>query len=449
MLRNSFHARLILGAAVWISVGLAVSGFILSAIFRDLVTTQIDHDLSDHAEELSASIAIGSDGGPVVSRKMSDPRFAVADSGLYWQIERPNGMAARSASLGDRSLPLSAAATAVPRITVVDTAMGPVRLNQRLIETAQFNEPLRIGIAVEVRVVDQDVSGLNKALILSLLVIAIGLTGAAVIQVAYGLKPLSRLRHDLVAVRAGKTERLPDDLPVEVAPLIRDLNSMIATNNEMIRRARAQAGNLAHALKTPLAVLMDEGRQLDIAGQTGAAQVIRRQCTQMQRQIDYQMARARAAGRGTPGATTVIGPAIREIIAALGRLHKNRAVCLEFSGQDDLSVACDPQDFSEIIGNLIDNAAKWCRSRVSISSARNDGSIFIKVEDDGPGIPAELSDKVFDLGEKLDETMPGSGLGLAITRELVTLYGGSIWLEPSRLGGTAACLRLPAFDDES
>ncbi|HZQ14623.1 MAG TPA: HAMP domain-containing sensor histidine kinase [Pseudolabrys sp.] len=444
MLRNSFHARLILGAAVWISVGLAVSGFMLSAIFRDLVTTQIDHDLSDHAEELGALIAIGSDGRPVVSRKMSDPRFAVAGSGLYWQIERSNGMTARSASLNGSSLPLSAAA-AVPRITVVNTAMGPLRLNQRLIETPQLSEPLRVGIAVEVRIVDQEVSGLNKALILSLLVIAIGLTGAAVIQVNYGLKPLSRLRHELVAVRAGKTERLPDDLPVEVAPLIRDLNSMIATNNEMIRRARAQAGNLAHALKTPLAVLMDEGQQLDTAGQTGAAQVIKRQCTQMQRQIDYQMARARAAGRGTPGATTLIGPAIREVIAALSRLHKNRAIRIEFSGQDDLSVACDPQDFSEIIGNLTDNAAKWCRSRVSISGARNDGSIFIKVEDDGPGIPAELSDKVFDLGEKLDEAMPGSGLGLAITRELVTLYGGSIWLEPSRFGGTAACLRLPAF----
>jgi signal transduction histidine kinase len=246
-----------------------------------------------------------------------------------------------------------------------------------------------------------------------------------------------------VSVRAGKSERLPDDLPREVAPLARDLNSMIAVNNEMISRARAEAGNLAHGLKTPLAILMDEANQLESA-QAKSAGVIKQQCHLMQRHIDYQMARARAVGRGAPGAGTSVPAGIREIISALSRLHRDRGITLAYIGPEDLLVACDPQDFGEMIGNLADNAAKWARSRVTITAARDGDNISITVEDDGPGIPAESRETVFALGEKLDERMPGAGLGLAITREIATLYRGRTWLGRSGLGGAAAHLMLPA-----
>jgi signal transduction histidine kinase len=445
MLPNSFRARLIVGAAIWIFVALVASGFVLSNLLGEVVVAQIDHDLSDHAEELSSMARIDAKGAALVQVKLSDPRFAVPNSGLYWQIERLSGAATRSPSLGGNNLPLASIPETAERVVVVDTHLGRMRLNQRLLQPPQLNEPIRIGTAVEMRLIDQELAHFNKALALSLAVIAFGLTGAAVVQVAYGLRPLTRIRRALVAVRAGKAERLPDDLPHEVSPLVRDLNSMIAANNDMIRRARTQAGSLAHALKTPLAILMDEGQRMAKAGQSRAAQVIRQQCHLMQRQIDYQMARARAAGRGTPGAVTVVAPAIRTVTSALSRLYQSRGIVFDLTGQEEVAIACDPQDFSEIIGNLADNAAKWARSRVLISTSRSDGSVQVKVEDDGPGIPPESWETVFNLGERLDEEKPGSGLGLAITRELVALYGGQVWIERSELGGTAACLRMPVM----
>lgn len=443
MLPNSLRARLILGAAIWIPAALVVSGLVLSQLFRDLVVAQVDHDLSDHAEELTSVARLSPDGTSLMPVKLSDPRFALPNSGLYWQIERLDGTATRSPSLNGKSLPLSDLSDAATRVVVVDTVMGRLRLNQRLVQPAQLEEPIRIGTAVEMRVIDEELTHSNQALALSLTVIAIGLTGAAIIQIAFGLQPVARIRRALVAVRTGKAERLPDDLAKEVSPLVRDLNAMIATNNEMVRRARAQAGSLAHALKTPLAILMDEGQRLANSGSSDAAQVIRQQCQQMQRQIDYQMARARAAGRGNPGAATVVGPAIRDVVAALSRLYHDRRIDFGIVGDKELLVACEPQDFSEIIGNLADNAAKWARSRVVISIAQSDGSACVSIEDDGPGVPPEASETVFNLGERLDEAKPGSGLGLAITRELVSLYGGQVWIERSKLGGAAACFKIP------
>jgi len=157
------------------------------------------------------------------------------------------------------------------------------------------------------------------------------------------------------------------------------------------------------------------------------------------------MARARAAGRGTPGAITAIAGGIREIISALSRLHQDRGIALAYVGPENLFVACDPQDFSEIIGNLTDNATKWAYSQVLISANSEGDNICIKVEDDGPGMSPKYFETVFGLGEKLDEQKPGAGLGLAITRDLATLYGGRAWLERSQFGGTAACVLLPAI----
>jgi signal transduction histidine kinase len=334
-------------------------------------------------------------------------------------------------------------ATEVPQFVVVESPLGPIRLERVVLSSTLSREPLRIGIGVETGLIDQEVRELNRVLAMALAVIALGLTGAAVLQVTVGLRPLGRVRSFLQAVRTGEAERLPEDVPDEVAPLVRDLNAMIASNTDMVRRARVQAGNLAHGLKTPLAILMDEAHRLASTDQAQAASVIQQQCLQMQRQVDYQMARARAAGRGTPGSVTIVGPAVRSVLSALARLHKDRDLVLEYLGPDDLSVLCDPQDFSEMMGNLADNAAKWARHRVAVHARPDGDHACLRVEDDGPGIEPAAREQVFDVGVKLDEQKPGTGLGLAITRELASLYDGEVWLETSDLGGLAACLRLP------
>lgn len=446
MFSNSFRARLMLGAAIWISAGLLISFFVLSHLFREVVTRQVDHDLSDHTEELFGQLVIDPEGNLRIRRQLSDPRFVAPGGGLYWQVQAGNGELLRSPSLGDQQLPFVASDGNSARVQIAATSFGRLRVNQRTVQSKPLSpQPLILTIAVDTRLIDAEVSQLDRTLALSLGVIALGLSGAAIVQVAVGLWPLARVRRALVAVRTGQSSSLPEDLPHEVAPLVSDLNSMIAANNDMLQRARSQAGSLAHALKTPLAILHDEAQQLEMTDQAKAAGVIKQQCEQMQRQIDYQMARARAAGRGTPGAATVVGPAVRAMLSALARLHRQRGITLDYVGPDELTVACDPQDFSEIIGNLADNGAKWARTYVRISAVRNQGRVLIKVEDDGPGVPEDAMETVFELGKKLDERKPGSGLGLPISREVAALYGGRVWLERSPTGATVACLELPVL----
>ena len=446
MFSNSFRARLMLGAAIWISAGLLGSFFVLSHLFREVVTRQVDHDLSDHTEELFGQLVIDPEGNLRIRRQLSDPRFVAPGGGLYWQVQPGNGELLRSPSLGDQQLPFVAGDEDSPRVRTAETSFGRLRVNQRTVQSKPLSaQPLILTIAVDARQIDAELTQLDRTLALSLGVIALGLSGAAIVQVAVGLWPLARVRRALVAVRTGQAASLPEDLPHEVAPLVSDLNSMIAANNDMLQRARSQAGSLAHALKTPLAILHDEAQQLEMTDQAKAAGVIKQQCEQMQRQIDYQMARARAAGRGTPGATTVVGPAVRAMLSALARLHRHRGITLDYVGPDELTVACDPQDFSEIIGNLADNGAKWARTYVRVSAVRNQSHVLIKVEDDGPGVPEDAMETVFELGKKLDERKPGSGLGLAISREVATLYGGRVWLERSPTGATVACLELPVL----
>ncbi|WP_428659017.1 sensor histidine kinase [Reyranella sp.] len=442
-LRNSFRARLIVGAVLWISAGLLLSGLVLSQLFEELVIRQVDHDLLDHAEELRMSVERRTNGSIEVVRGLSDARFAVPQSGLYWQIDSPTGQTLRSPSLEHSRLPLETIGT--DGLQKMATEIGPVRINLQLVQIPGLVAPLRLAVGMAQSSVDAELAHFDRALAASLAVIALGLSGAAVLQVTVGLWPLARVRRSLMEVRAARAERLPDDLPREVAPLVDDLNSMIASNTEMLRRARTQAGTLAHALKTPLAILLDEARQLEAGGEARAARLIEEQCLKMQRQIDFEMARARAAGRGTPGVAAAVHPTVSSVVAALSRLNRERCITFHFEAPDDLTVACDPQDFSEIVGNLADNAAKWARSRVSLSASRTGGVILLCVEDDGPGIPPVSRETVFGLGARLDETMRGSGLGLAIARELVTHYGGRIWLDASRLGGTRASVELPAI----
>jgi signal transduction histidine kinase len=213
-----------------------------------------------------------------------------------------------------------------------------------------------------------------------------------------------------------------------------------------VERARAQAGNHAHALKTPLAVLADEADRLDHRGQAEAAQIILQQCQRMQRQIDYQIARARAAAsRSVPGVNAPLSPAVGPIVSAMKRLYAVKDIAFDVSIESDCVVMCDPMDLNEMLANLIDNACKWSVKRVGVNGKRDSAAnhIIIAVEDDGPGLPADSREMVFQIGRRLDERVPGSGLGLAIVRDLVQLYGGEIKLEDSAYGGLKAVLSLP------
>ena len=225
MFSNSFRARLMLGAAIWISAGLLGSFFVLSHLFREVVTRQVDHDLSDHTEELFGQLVIDPEGNLRIRRQLSDPRFVAPGGGLYWQVQAGNGELLRSPSLGDQQLPFVAGDGNSPRVQIAATSFGRLRVNQRTVQSKPLSEqPLVLTIAVDARLIDAEVTQLDRTLALSLGVIALGLSGAAIVQVAVGLWPLARVRRALVAVRTGQSASLPEDLPHEVAPLVSDLN---------------------------------------------------------------------------------------------------------------------------------------------------------------------------------------------------------------------------------
>lgn len=390
-------------------------------------------------------VQIAPDGHPTLRQPLSDRRFFEPQSGFYWQIELATGEAVLSPSLEGIRLQLGvyAGQDTADRRSYVQGPTGTMLLLQRSMQLPEASEPLRIAVGTDTRLVGELLARFNWMLAASLGAIAVGLIAAIIAQVSFGLWPLSRIRKALGAIHRGEIIRLPTNLPSEVKPLVESLNGLLATNEEVVRRARAQAGNLAHALKTPIAILIDEAERLAAKGQDGHA--ILEQCERMRRQIEYQLAHARAAAsRGKPTASVLAGPAIEAILAAVGRLYRERALEFEIKNEvPDAIVACEAEDLDEMLGNLIENAAKWAKSRVRVVVSRGANTIHIDVEDDGPGMPEDARERVFEAGERLDEQVPGSGLGLAIVRDVANLYGGRAWIGQSVLGGAAAHLELP------
>jgi signal transduction histidine kinase len=447
---KSFRTRLIIGAVVWITVGVAVSGYALSELFRVHVTEQFDGELHGHRAELAGLAIVEATGQPGVMHRLSDPRFLPKGSGFYWQLETADGQIMASPSLGAHrlTLPQQPPQPGIERHSFVQGPTGKVRLVDSIAEVSGSSRPVRVAIGSDERLLEAVLQRFNQTLFLSMSIMALGLIGAAIAQVTFGLRPLVSLRRALTAVRSGEAARLEGDLPSEVEPLVHDLNALLDANHEMIRRARTQAGNLAHGLKTPLAILADEGRRLSESGHTEAGQTVLAQCDRMRRQIDYQMARARAvAAHNSPAVASDVIQVLKPILSAMDRLYQARGIrfVLADSGGSPLRVACDPQDLSEMLGNLLDNAGKWAAHKVQVEAVRVDGRVRIIIDDDGPGLPPESWDVVFNIGERLDERAPGSGLGLAIVRDLSELYRGAAWLDASPTGGLRALLELPAI----
>jgi signal transduction histidine kinase len=264
-------------------------------------------------------------------------------------------------------------------------------------------------------------------------------------QVRRGLNPIEQLRQRLAAIRDGHSRRIDGVYPSEVQPLVDDLNLLLEHREAAVARAVAKAGDLAHGLKTPLAVLAHEAERAAAAGHTELAAAIEQQLDRMRRQTDYHLAQARAAASGSiPGARTALDAAAGGLIRTLLRLHADRRLAIDNLVEPSHHVRCQREDVDEMLGNLLDNACKWARTAVQVSSAQTGDTIVIAIDDDGAGLAPELRTAVLQRGVRADEASPGSGLGLAIVRDLAAVYGGSVALEQSRLGGVRAVLRLPA-----
>jgi signal transduction histidine kinase len=267
---------------------------------------------------------------------------------------------------------------------------------------------------------------------------------AGIWQVRAGLSPFSRLRTQLSGVRDGSAPRIEGTFPIEVQPLVNDLNSLLEHRERIVRRALAKAGDLAHGLKTPLAVLTQEAEAVDAAGMPEVATRISLQVERMRRQVEYHLAHARAATSGDlPGASCPVLPSVEGLTRTLLRIYSSRGLTIQVDVAPEHFVRGRREDLEEMLGNLLDNACKWARSTVKIQSVQEDGTVVLTVDDDGGGLASSMREVVLHRGVRADEAAPGSGLGLAIVRDLAELYQGSISLEDSPMGGLRARLRLP------
>jgi signal transduction histidine kinase len=266
-----------------------------------------------------------------------------------------------------------------------------------------------------------------------------------VLGVRKAVAPLLSIRASLSSVREGRSQRIDGDHPTEVEPLVNDLNGLLDDREHAIARALTTAGDLAHGLKTPLAVLAQEAEQAGAAGNHEIAATLRQQIERMQRLIDYHLARARATGSAgaAPGLRCEVLPAVEGLVRTMRRLHANRELTIHAEVSPEHEIRGRREDLDEMLGNLLDNARKWARSRVAVSSSFDGTRMVISVDDDGPGLDPTLREEVLQQGVRADQRIGGSGLGLAIVRDLAELYGGSVALEASPLGGTRARLELP------
>lgn len=441
---DSLRFRYITSIIVWIAIGLALTGLMVSALFRIYITQGFHDEMQIHIEELSALTRIDGSGDPVLLRRLSDPRFIPPNSGFYWQVEREGHPTILSPSLTGRPLSGSLARTSAKSWAVTAGPTGSTLEYGMLRPVEQGGPPLRLSIASDMRLLDEILAEFHRPLAWALAGFALIMivTGAA--QIAYGLRPLKRLGRAIGDVRAGRSMRMDGEYPAEIRPLVGDLNSLLEANAAMVGKARIEAGNLAHGLRTPLAIILDEAERLAAAGHSESAETLIRESQKMRRQIEYQLVRVRSAAvEPTPGQAASLRGSIGSILNAMRRLHASRDISFCCGDFPDVVIHIDAIDLGEILSNLIDNAAKWASTRVMVSWEEADPMVRILIDDDGKGIAPEFRVPVFAVGKRLDDDMAGSGLGLAIARDLTQIYGGTISLDDSPLGGLRVTVMLP------
>ena len=460
---RSLRLRLLAATLVALIIALSLAGLLLAGLFRDHVLSQFSRSLTAQLNQVTARLEFDAAGQPMLdAQTLSDPRWSRPYSGLYWQVDAARGEprrgVLRSRSLWDATLTVEADALADGEVHVHESA-GPDGARLLLVERTVKSDtseaaPWRVLVAADLRDTTAAVARFNGVLATSLVVLLGLLCAAAVAQVRVGLAPLRELQKALAAVHQGQAPRVEGRFPAEVQPLIDDFNDVLKHNAEVVARARTQAGNLAHAIKTPLAAMAQAASAAAKRPETAQElpRLVQEQVAVAHRQVDWHLARSRAAAaQGLPGARVPVAAAVDGLLRVMGRIHSARG--LVFSCDPigpELAFAGEVQDLQEVLGNVLDNAGKWARHEVRVRAEKTTDDVRsrlrILVDDDGPGIEGDGRAAVMTRGARLDESVPGSGLGLAIVQELVGLYGGVVTLGMSPLGGLRVELRLPLAD---
>lgn len=456
---NSLALRLFATSAAWTLLALPLAGYIIYSLYREDVQLSFDAQLRKLLTQITVD-AMGTSGDvPVIPPNLYEPLFEVTQSGWYWQIRPIDGAPGRT--LVSPSLATAVLPSPYERKFPTDNSgtrwmnvPGPTGSTIRILEFIDSpghdpdNTKYSIVVAGPLDWFEATVKKFRTRLTSALALVGIGLLAATVFQVRFGLLPLRRIERGLASIRSGEVERLEGQLPAEIEPLQTELNALIDSNQDIIERARTQVGNLAHALKTPLAVITNEAR--DDRSKFGAK--VAEQAQLMRDQISHYLDRARMAARaGAIGRVTPVDATVEPLVRAIERIHAEKGIAISFSVQPGAKFQGEKQDLEEMLGNLLDNACKWGKAQAYLAAAVETQTssprrkkLKITIEDDGPGLSAEQRAKIGKRGLRLDETKPGSGLGLSIVSDLATSYRGRLALDASEHGGLKAILELPA-----
>ncbi len=444
MLPASLTFRLSMTSTIWVAGALLGAGFLLVFLFREHIERRFDSQLRDHIEELVSTSEITPEGKLKLTSIPTDPRFNRPLSGWYWQILDKGEPAVFSKSLWIGKLPTPVDITKPgAHITIITgPADEQLRTMSEAITLPEAKRAFIFTVAGPVDDIEHDVALFTRQLAMTLGALALALVAAILLQVRFGLRPLAALRRDVADIRSGTRHRMQDNVPSEVTPVVDEINALLDHNETMLEKARAQAANLAHALKNPLTVMRNEAA--DIAGERG--RIIKDQSDIIGRNIERHLVRARAAGmQQSRDVKTPVSRVAEDLKFSMQLLYKERDIDIELLDMQSIIFHGDPHDLEEMLGNLVDNACKWAKTRVLISAARSGERLTISIEDDGPGISGEHISEITRRGKRLDETVAGSGLGLDIVLDIAELYEGGLTLSRSELGGLRADLELPAI----
>lgn len=455
---GSLRRRMMGVAALWISILLLGGGLALDRVLQDAVTRNFDDGMAYVLTAMIASAEVGPDGEVFFNRPLADQRFLEANSGLYYQISSPGHEDWRSRSLWDRALKVDLDRPGND-VRVTDSDQFPdesLRVMERKVMLPGSPARWTFAVAQARSGLDGQIRELRATLVRSFVILGLGLFVLASLQTFYGLRPLRAVRREIARMRAGEKSRVTEAMPAEVLPMVEELNALLAHNEKQAEEARAHAGNLAHALKTPLTVIMNAAT----AKAPDLNETVMREAVTMRRQVDHHLARARAVGRrGLAQSRACVWDSLKAVERAVARLYPEARI--DMDGDAAAAVRVERQDLDELLGNLIENAAKYGGGSVfatvtatpappapAAKGAEKEagrGVVTIEVEDDGPGIPPDQRQRIFDRGVRLDSGKPGTGLGLAIVRDVAEIYGGTVTLDESEdLGGLLVRLSLPA-----
>ena len=452
MRANSLAVRLFVSATAWAVIILVITGVVLSSLYRQTVERAFDRRLGVYLRTIVADIAAPEEPGGKFPQSLGEPLFELPLSGWYWQVTRLD-LGKRdvrsSRSLWDGGLPHleDHGVPANPDGSREGYVPGPedqrLRLVERNIDLGDEGHYL-VAVAGDAAEITDETRGFDQALVVTFSILAIVLLITTMFQVRFGLAPLKRITGSLAAIRAGTAERLAEDFPDEIAPLARETNALIEANKEIVERARTHVGNLAHALKTPISVMVNEAAT---RGGDAFAEKVREQANIMRDQVARHLERAHLAARLTVvGSITDVAPVVTALARTMEKIHHDRGIAIEVDADADARFRGERPDLEEMIGNLVDNACKWATSRVAVEvvSEKSGQVLRIAVDDDGRGLSRSEREQVSHRGQRLDQTKPGSGLGLSIVVELAHLYGGKLELGAAPIGGLRAELTLPA-----